>query len=672
MATLADGDAGRDESPSPPQLVVHEAAPTSGSTSIPTDAGFRELTWTHLDYSVRALDENKKPVQKQILHGLHGKLQKGRLLAVMGVSGSGKTSLLNILAGRYKDFLGEIALDGLRLDPGGSGGASPTRKSETKVPSSPTKNGNAAASQKTAWQHFLQNCAFIQQKDLMYATNTVEEHLDFYCRMLGVGREKMEEVIDLLNLNSCRSSLIGDENEGMIGKGISGGEMKRLSIAAELLREPRLVFADEPTSGLDSLLAADVVDLLKNLCVQKDCLAGCTIHQPSSEIYEKFDDLCLLAEGCVVYFGPREGAVEYFGKIGHECPKFANPADFWISLTSSRPNDPESAKRVQGLIEAWERHVGTNYLEEDAKKNSVEVDPAATLTKLAVKSELAKSRKVGFSEQTKALIGRLAVTISRHPLLTKARIGQTIFLGLIVGLIYLRTENDQQGVQNRTGSAFFVVVNQSMQNIFGLLQTFPLEKHIIVREAKSGLYSAGPYFCARTVLGLSMETVYPAAFGLITYFLIGFDIGQPGDNQVSLFLWYELILVLASIAAASLGYGVVYGEWDCCLWGREMVLMLIGFAKNDSVPALFFKTCHLATQDFMILQVVCDWVQFKEPRSSDADTKNIYYNISYSSILSHDLVVGVREGRRKDWISFFFSSNDQKGQTHRGHQRLSP
>lgn len=532
-----------------------------------SSVGFQSLEWDRLNYSVRSVDPSdpKKWVDKQILFDVSGRIRQGRLLAVMGVSGSGKTSMLNILAGRMRSssFSGNVALDGLSLN----------------------------KEQSNKMSQYLNLAAFIQQKDLFYATNTVEEHLRFYQRMLGVSDAKVEQVISLLNLSRCRSALIGSE-EQLIGKGISGGEMKRLSVAAELLREPKLIFADEPTSGLDSSLAIDVVEILKKLSRDKECLTACTIHQPSSEIYNKFDDLCLMAEGRIVYFGDREEAVEYFKSEGFECPNFVNPADYWISICSSREGDAESQARVKKLISSWENGRGKKFLNLSSESNEEQQKIAAA--KLESKSVQAREAHLGFWSQTKALFSRLTVTVRRDPMLTKARIGQTLFLGLIVGLIYLRAENNQEGVQNRTGSAFFVIVNQAMSNIIGLLQTFPLEKPIILREARSGLYGPAPYFLARTMLGVSLEIFYPAVFGAITFFMIGFDVGQPSDGKFSLFLWYELILILVSIAGASLGYllsALAPSTQAAMAMGPAaiMPLMIFGglFVNSDSVPVYF-------------------------------------------------------------------------------------
>ena len=117
-----------------------------------------------------------------------------------------------------------------------------------------------------------------------------------------------------------KHSRIGSDSEPFYGKGISGGEMKRLAIASELLRDSDFLLADEPTSALDSALAEDVVSILKDVAVatRRCCLS--TIHQPSSDIYRAFDDLCLLCGGHVVYLGTRENAVPYFAQLGFPVP----------------------------------------------------------------------------------------------------------------------------------------------------------------------------------------------------------------------------------------------------------------------------------------------------------------------------------------------------------------
>lgn len=120
---------------------------------------------------------------------------------------------------------------------------------------------------------------------------------------------------------------------GPIIKGISGGERKRTSIAFELISDPQVIILDEPTSGLDSLTSYIIVDYLKHLAKTQKKTVFMTIHQPNSEIFQLFDRLILLVEGNLIYQGNGEAAVDYFGRnFELNCPQFANPADYFMSI----------------------------------------------------------------------------------------------------------------------------------------------------------------------------------------------------------------------------------------------------------------------------------------------------------------------------------------------------
>ena len=137
------------------------------------------------------------------------------------------------------------------------------------------------------------NSGYVQQDDLFIATLTVREHLTFVANLqMGVNYTKEEiaarvdEVIIELNLIKSEKTFIG---MGDVVKGISGGEKRRLAFASEILTNPTLLFADEPTSGLDSFMAESIVDCMYDLAVKSGKTVVSTIHQPSSQIFEKFN-----------------------------------------------------------------------------------------------------------------------------------------------------------------------------------------------------------------------------------------------------------------------------------------------------------------------------------------------------------------------------------------------
>lgn len=210
----------------------------------------------------------------------------GELLAVMGSSGAGKTTLLNALAFR--------SARGVQISP-----------SSVRM-----LNGHPVDA-----KEMQARCAYVQQDDLFIGSLTAREHLIFQAtvRMPRSMTQKqkiqrVDQVIQDLSLGKCQNTIIG--TPGRV-KGLSGGERKRLAFASEALTDPPLLICDEPTSGLDSFMAASVVQVLKKLS-QRGKTVILTIHQPSSELFELFDKILLMAEGRVAFLGTPSEAVDFF------------------------------------------------------------------------------------------------------------------------------------------------------------------------------------------------------------------------------------------------------------------------------------------------------------------------------------------------------------------------
>ena len=133
---------------------------------------------------------------------------------------------------------------------------------------------------------------------------------------------RAEEVLAQLGLRHCADTLIGSE----FVKGISGGEKRRVSIAIQILTDPKILMLDEPSSGLDAYTAHGTMELLQTLAKEGRTII-CTIHQSRSDLFPFFGNLLLLANGGrMIYSGKATGMVSYFREAGHPFPTFANPA----------------------------------------------------------------------------------------------------------------------------------------------------------------------------------------------------------------------------------------------------------------------------------------------------------------------------------------------------------
>jgi ABC-type multidrug transport system ATPase subunit len=214
------------------------------------------------------------------MHNLSFTLHSGELLAIMGGSGTGKTTLLSILNGTLKPQEGSITINGHDISESG------------------TKD----------------LIGFVPQDDLLIEELTVYQNLYYTARLCfeGLSKEEIDrrviKTLKELGLEAVKDLKVGSP----INKYISGGQRKRLNIALELIREPAVLFLDEPTSGLSSADTEKVINLLKEQ-TYKGKLIIVNIHQPSSDVYILFDRLWLLDRGGYpVYDGNPIDAITYF------------------------------------------------------------------------------------------------------------------------------------------------------------------------------------------------------------------------------------------------------------------------------------------------------------------------------------------------------------------------
>ncbi|KAE9585270.1 putative xenobiotic-transporting ATPase [Lupinus albus] len=257
------------------------------------------MVWENLTVELRTFGEDSSH-NKKLLNGLTGFAQPGNIMAVMGSSGSGKTTLLDSLAGRLDANVivrGSIFMD---------------RKK---------RNLNC------------REVSYVAQEELLLGTLTVRETLTYSANMRlpsKMSKEEInrvvEETIMKMGLEECADNTIGNWHL----RGLSNGEKKRLSIGLEILTQPHVLLLDEPTTGLDSASAFYVIQALTNIASNGEKIIICSIHQPSSEVFNLFHDLLLLSTGETVYFGQAKTALKFFADAGFPCPTRRNPSDHFL------------------------------------------------------------------------------------------------------------------------------------------------------------------------------------------------------------------------------------------------------------------------------------------------------------------------------------------------------
>ncbi|KAG5636134.1 hypothetical protein H0H81_009016 [Sphagnurus paluster] len=255
---------------------------------------------------------------KAILDNVSGRVQAGQMMAILGPSGAGKTTLVEILAGKSKSgvTIGNVSF--------------------------PTRGGSN--------ESVVPRIGFVPQQDVLPPTLTVYEALLFAARLRLPEniqdiekRELVDELMSKLGISSIRDVRIGYNGDvgGGKARGISGGEMRRVSIGLELISRPDILILDEPTSGLDSVSASRIAKVLHDIAHDpvNPIPVIASIHQPSSQIYQSFDSILLLSHGRALYSGPGLFAPsDYFARVAPSVvpayPPGYNVADYLLEVAS--------------------------------------------------------------------------------------------------------------------------------------------------------------------------------------------------------------------------------------------------------------------------------------------------------------------------------------------------
>ncbi|XP_027346986.1 ABC transporter G family member 11-like [Abrus precatorius] len=521
------------------------------------------LTWKDL-WVISSMGKNGS---KSILQGLTGFAKPGQLLAIMGPSGCGKSTLLDTLAGRLGSNIrqtGEILINGHKQ----------------------------ALSYGTS--------AYVTQDDTLLTTLTVGEAVHYSAQLQlpdTMSKKEKKERADFTIREMGLQDAINTRIGGWGCKGISGGQMRRVSICIEILTRPKLLFLDEPTSGLDSAASYYVMKRISTLAqndnTQRTVIAS--IHQPSSEVFQLFDNLCLLSSGRTVYFGPASAASEFFASNGFPCAALMNPSDHLLKtinkdfdqdivagLAGTRTIPTEEAIRI--LVSSYKTSERNQQVQNEVAVLSQKVYIYIIYIDADIANTYKKREHAGFLNQWLVLTKRSFVNMYRDLGYYWLRLAIYIALAIALASVYYDLGTSYASIRDRGSLVAFINGFLTFMSIGGFPSFVEVMK-VFQRERQNGHYGVTAFVIGNTLSSLPYLLLVTFIPGAITYYLPGLQKGFDHFMYFicalfsSLMLVESLMMIVASIVPNFL-MGIVTGA------GIQGVMLLLGgfFKLPNNLP----------------------------------------------------------------------------------------
>ncbi|XP_078429933.1 ABC transporter G family member 20-like [Wolffia australiana] len=498
------------------------------------------LSFSNLSYCVKYPERRSfitRPAEGRlgrtttVLDSVSGEAKEGEIMAVLGPSGSGKSTLMDALANRIskRSLKGSITLNGETL-----------HSNLLKAISS-----------------------YVLQDDLLFPMLTVEETLMYSAefrlpKSISTAKKKarVAALLDQLGLAGAAATIIGDEDH----RGVSGGERRRVSIGADVIHDPVVLFLDEPTSGLDSTSAFMVVNVLKRIATSGSIVIM-SVHQPSHRIVQLFDRLLFLSNGRAVYSGSPSELSKFFLDLGQPTPESESRCEAALDLISKLER-----KTLLDLSRKLDL----------AQKQSLKAMAVLPLRE-AVSASIAKGKLVSgvvdfanpFWVEVAALTRRSFTNIRRSPKLLTTRLMAVAVIGVVLATIFWRLDSSPKGVQERLGF-FAFAMSTTFFSCAEALPVFLYDRCVFMRETAYNAYRRSSYVLANCVANFPPLVLLSVTFAGITFFAVGLAGGFSG------FFFYFLI-ILASFWAGSSFVTFVSGVVSNVILGLTVVAASIAY-----------------------------------------------------------------------------------------------
>eukprot|EP00879_Flechtneria_rotunda_P017044 GHRR01017850.1.p1 GENE.GHRR01017850.1~~GHRR01017850.1.p1 ORF type:complete len:820 (+),score=223.92 GHRR01017850.1:95-2554(+) len=531
------------------------------------DNSFTKVERVHLQWQKLSCTYNAPAGKIVVLQDIWGHAAPGEMQALLGPSGAGKSTLMDILAQRKS--MGNL-------------------------------NGFLLLNGRPATSSFIRKTAYVPQDDNFVATMTVAEVMNFYADIIlpktwtkADRRARVAEVLAAMGLRHKHSTMVGGTLPGgLMLRGLSGGERKRLSIAAGILAAPSVVFLDEPTSGLDSFAALTVMGYLKRMARDSGHVVIASIHQPRSAIWSMFDKVTLLASGRLMFHGARDDLVPWFGHLGYTYdPALHGVASDWAldlvaigfhkpkrfyghtitnmeeltrasnefsgsytshsgvmpyaggseSMIGSKSISQKVQARMNKLVgvcnitgngsSAAGGADGSNIAAVDSSVGQLEPKDLANLTQV-----LSKQSKwaTGWWRHFASCYGRELLSITRNPADVAGRTMTFAWVAILMGLLYYGMPEDAASIRGRLNLVFNILSFFCLMPYVSM-SLYSADKRFYIADASAKLYRPLAYYMAKVAATTPFQVITALVFTFIVY-------GMAGLRDGGQFIWQNGVI----------------------------------------------------------------------------------------------------------------------------------
>ncbi|TMW67515.1 hypothetical protein Poli38472_011135 [Pythium oligandrum] len=579
-----------------------------------------------LKKSLSRFSSKKHKVTKHILKDVNGVFKPGTLTLILGQPGSGKSSLMKILSGRFP-MTKNIALEG-----------------------EITYNGTQ---QHDIIKRMPQYVSYVTQRDHHFATLSVKETLEFAHTCCGgelseraeryfingtpeenklgldaaraMYKHYPEVVIQQLGLENCQNTIVGN---AML-RGVSGGERKRVTTGEMSFGNKFVNLMDEISTGLDSAATYDIIKTYRSLAKKLRKTVVIALLQPSPEVFALFDDVMILNQGRVMYHGPRNQALGYFEGLGFSCPPQRDVADFLLDLGTHQQYKYEVAQTGGYLHPRKPREFADIFAKSPIHRrmlqNLEEPHDPVLLTDKEMHFDSIPEFHQSFLESTRTVMARQLKITLRNTAFIKGRALMVIVMGLLYSSVFWQLDvKDAQVVMGIIFAAvLFVSLSQTSR-----IPAYMADREVFYKQRGANFFRTSSYVLACSVSQVPMALMETIVFGSLVYWMCGFV------SNLSSFLLFELLLFLVSLAFAAWYFFLASVAPDLhvakplSLVSLMFFVMFAGFIMSrESIPVYFLWAYWLTPIAWSVRTLAI--IQYRNPRFDSCEYDGIDYCAKY-------------------------------------------